>query len=326
MRIPWKRIAQVVILLLALGFIAALVRSQWSALRSYHWQVAPGWALLALLGLELTWVFEAGTWNRILAGLGGHLRQGRALRAWFVSNIIRYIPGNVWQFLGMAELAAEDGVPRPVTLASIILHQAVSTATGLALAALYFALAGQGHWFAALRPLLLLIPLGLFLLQPRILEAVLNWGLRRLRRPPLRVTLTGRAIGWIILRYVVVWFAEGLSFVAMVRALTPFGWPAVPHLAAAWTGAYIIGYLSLITPSGLGVREAVMVVLLGTVLPAPVAAVVALATRLWMVLAELAGAGATLAVGRWRGDRPAIPGGESAGQALPAAAGETDGA
>ena len=73
---------------------------------------------------------------------------------------MRYIPGNIWQFLGMAELAAEEGVPRLVTLTSIVLHQAISTAVGIVLAALYFAVAGAGAvvapgcdrclWFAPL--------------------------------------------------------------------------------------------------------------------------------------------------------------------------------
>ena len=294
MRIPWKRLLQVGVLVLALGFLAALVQSQCATLRDYQWQIAPGWALLALAGLELTWLFELDTWRVILRSLGAGLAYRHAVPIWFLSNIVRYIPGNVWQFLGMAELAAERGAPRLVTLTSIVLHQAISTAVGLVLAAAYFAVAGQGEWLDRLRPLLWLAPLGLLLLQPRLLERALNWAMARLRRPPIRVTLTWGQVWLLCLRYVIVWLAMGLSFAAFVRALTPLDAAVWPYLVAAWAAAYVIGYLSLLTPSGLGVREGVMTLLLATVLPGGVAAIVAIAARLWMVAGELLGAGVAL--------------------------------
>jgi uncharacterized membrane protein YbhN (UPF0104 family) len=295
MRPIYKRILRAVIVVLSLGFLAIAVRSQWVALSNYQWHLAPGWALLALIGLELTWLFELATWRTILWSLGGPLPFWRSAQIWFLSNLMRYIPGNIWQFLGMAEMAAQDGVPRLATLTSIVLHQVISTAAGIVLAAVYFASAGQGEWLGRIRPLLLLAPLGLFLLQPALLERILNWAMAKLGRPPLKVTLTWGQVWVLLLRYVLVWLGMGLSFAAMTRALTPAGWTMVPALMAAWTAAYIIGYLSMLTPSGLGVREGAMVLLLAPVFPLSVAAVVAIVARLWMVLGELVGAGIALA-------------------------------
>lgn len=294
MRITWKRLIQVVVLLLALGFMAVLVQQQTTALRTYQWQLAPGWIALALVSLELTWLFESATWWVILRSLGGRLPYLYILPVWFFSNIIRYIPGNIWQFLGMAELAAEHGVSRVITLTSIVLHQAISIVVAVVLAAAYFAATGQGAWFDRLRPLFGLAPLGLLLLQPRLLERVLNWTLTRLHRPPIRVTLTWGQVLLLGLRYVIVWLGLGLSYTALVRALTPFPSAIVPHLVAAWIAAYVIGFLSLLTPSGLGVREGVMILLLNPILPAPLPALIAIIARLWMVLGELVGVGLAL--------------------------------
>ncbi len=315
--LPWKRLAQVILLLVALGFLAALARGQWSALRAYRWQLAPAWALFGLAILGLSWLLEADTWRTILNDLGGQPREknlpegtgrrqalpyGRALQAWFLSNIIRYIPGNVWQFLGMVELAAEDGVPRAATLASVALHQVISTSAGLLLAAAYFALAGRGAWVVRLRPFLFAVPLGLLLLQPRVLQSVLNWVLARFHRPALEVTLTWGRIWLLLLRYGVVWLVQGLAFAALVRALAPLPLAGVPYVAAAWVAAYVIGFLSLLTPSGLGVREGVIVLLLAAVLPQPVAAVIAILARLWTIAGEAVAAGLALATRR----RPAV--------------------
>lgn len=296
MRKSWKTLAQVIVLIIAVGFLAALVAGQWSALQAYRWQLAPGWALLALIGLELTWLVELDTWRMILGGLGGPLPYRAAAPIWFLSNIVRYIPGNIWQFLGMAELAHEAGVPRIVTLTSIVLHQVISTAVGVVLAACYFALFDDGEWLRYLRPLLLLAPLGLFLLQPRLLDAVLNRLLRRLGRPPVRISLTWRQVWLLIGRYIVVWAMMGLSFAALVRGLAPVEWPAATYLVASWAAAYVIGYLTLLTPAGLGVREGALALLLMPVVPAGVAAVIAIVARLWMVAGEVLGAGAALVV------------------------------
>jgi uncharacterized membrane protein YbhN (UPF0104 family) len=49
----------------------------------------------------------------------------------------------------------------------------------------------------------------------------------------------------------------------------------------------------------LGVREGVMVLLLSAIVPVPVAAVIAIVARIWMVIGELLGAGGILLYERW---------------------------
>jgi hypothetical protein len=297
----FKTALRVGALLVALGFLGALVVSQWQALQSFNWSFRPQWLALSFLGLILAWVLELSIWRFILASLGGSLRWARAAQVWFLSNIVRYIPGNIWQFLGMAELAADDGVSRISTLASIVLHQALSTAVGLVLAAVYFAVAGRGALLDLVRPFLWLVPLGLLLCQPRVLEWGLNFILTRLKRPPVHVTLTWPQIWLILLGYLGVWLLMGSGFALLGASLTPITPALFAALVATWAAAYVIGYLSLLTPSGLGVREGVMVLLLTPLLPVPVPTVLALVARLWMVCAEVVLAGVALVARQgWR--------------------------
>lgn len=294
MHVPWKRVAGALVMVLAFGFLVALVRSQWSELQSYEWQLTSAWGGLAAAGLAAAWLVEIQIWRTILRSLGGHLSYRRAVQVWFLSNIIRYIPGNIWQFLGMAELAAELGVARLLTLTSIALHQVISTASGLAVAAALLAATGQGVAFDRLRPLLWLAPLGLLLLQPALIERLLNWILARFGRPPIRVTLTWPQVWLLAGAYAVFWLMQGLGFAALVRGLTGGDAPDALYLVASWVGAYLIGFLSLLTPSGLGVREGALVLLLSPLLPGGVAAVIAIVARLWMVAVEFVAAGVAL--------------------------------
>jgi uncharacterized membrane protein len=101
--------------------------------------------------------------------------------------------------------------------------------------------------------------------------------------------------------YAVAWIAVGVSFAALVQALTPLHWSQVPGLVAVFSAAYVIGFLTLLTPGGLGVREGVLTLLLATILPSGVSAVVAILARLWMVVVEVAGAGIALLAGARQG-------------------------
>jgi hypothetical protein len=82
----------------------------------------------------------------------------------------------------------------------------------------------------------------------------------------------------------------------LVRSLANVSWSDAPWLVATWVTAYTVGYLSMLTPSGLGVREGVMALLLGQVSPVSVAVVISLVARLWMMAGELVGAGAVLLI------------------------------
>jgi glycosyltransferase 2 family protein len=290
-----KVVVRVAALLVALGFLAAMVAGQWQALQAYQWQFRPQWLIPSFALLALAWLLELSVWRFVLAGLGGQLRWGRAAQTWFLSSIVRYIPGNFWQFLGMAELAADDGVSRVTTIASIGVHQVLATLTGLVLAAVYFALAGQGAWLDTIRPLLWLAPLSLVICSPPVLRWSLNWLLGLLKRPPVTVTLTWGQVLLALLGYAGVWLVMGSGFALLAVSITPITAPQFAALIATWAAAYVIGYLSLLTPSGLGVREGVMILLLAPLFPAPVPTMIALAARLWMVVGELVGAGIALA-------------------------------
>lgn len=297
MRKAWQRAAQVIVFALALGFLAALVRSQWQELRRYPWQLEPVWLLASYIPWAVSMALEIFMWRAILLRIASGARPAdalarplswrRAAQIWFLSNIIRYIPGNIWQPLGMVQLCAEAGIPTAVTLTSVVVHQALSGLAVTVMGTVYFAWVGWGEVLRALIPLIIALPVIMLTLRARWLEAALNWGLRRLGRAPLRIHLTSRALAALTLGYIASWSLVGLGFAALVRALTPIGWSALPHLVASFALAWLIGYLSLLTPSGLGVREGALIWLLKGVLTLPVATLASLAARLWFISAEV---------------------------------------
>jgi uncharacterized membrane protein YbhN (UPF0104 family) len=69
---------------------------------------------------------------------------------------------------------------------------------------------------------------------------------------------------------------------------------SVPALstASAFAAAYVLGYVMVFAPAGLGVREGFLVALLSPQMGAASAGAVALIARLWMTLVEVVPAAA----------------------------------
>ncbi|MCB0136626.1 MAG: flippase-like domain-containing protein, partial [Caldilineaceae bacterium] len=257
---------QPLFVLLALLFMALLLRSQWEELQTHQWQLNPRWLVASAGLLVAAWAVEIVVWLRLLRTVGGRLGYWPGARIWFLSAIVRYIPGNVWQPLSMTLLCQRRGVKPEATVTSILLYQVIILLAVTPIAALYFGatgnwglltdlLSGFGPWLIGIG----LAPLAAFLVRPALLIDVVNWVLRRFGRAPLETGFARGELLVILALAVADWVLWGASFCALAFGLNVYSAPEMlalaPHLIAVYSVAYAIGLVSLLTPSGLGVRE-----------------------------------------------------------------------
>jgi len=96
------------------------------------------------------------------------------------------------------------------------------------------------------------------------------------------------------------WLCYGMHVYLLARALGAEGGALLwLQCTGAFAAAFASGPLLLVVPAGAGVREAALLLLLGATVTAPVAAVVAVVSRLLFIAGDLAWSGvATLAAGR----------------------------
>ena len=306
----WKallRRAQPVFLILALIFVALLLRSQWEELRTQSWQLRPGWLAASSLLLLASWAMEIGIWRRLLSSVGGRLAYWPAVRIWFLSAIMRYIPGNVWQPLSMTLQCQRRGVRVEATLTSVALYQAIILLAVGPIAAVYMLVTGNlgvlTDLLGVLTPALaalVLAPVLVLLVRPELLTAFINWALHKLGRATLEMHLTsGRLFAFLVVA-VLNWGLWGASFAALTFALGEYSQAEMaalaPHLIVAYPIAYAIGFVSFLTPSGFGVREGAFYLLLAPLVGGGVITVAALAMRLWTTAGELGMAALSVAL------------------------------
>jgi uncharacterized membrane protein YbhN (UPF0104 family) len=268
-------------------FVAHAVYHQWDAIRAFQWHLQAGWLLLSAGLAWLDSVLLVQLW-RILLGIvsGRRIRLGSAYRISVLANLGKYIPGKVWSVMGMVYLLKDEGVPTSAALVATALHQAFTIIPGAVLISVVLGAGVWGHLPAA--AIIVGLAVSVTILYPPLFSKLLNLGLRIFRRPTITFRLSFARAFVLFWLYILAWIIYGAAFWAMTLGLGlppgPF-WPVV----AAYGAAYLIGFLALFAPGGLGVREGMLTVLLAPYLPQGLSVAVAVMSRFWMTIIELAG-------------------------------------
>jgi glycosyltransferase 2 family protein len=232
-----------------------------------------------VIGLSLS----VETWRRLLEEMDGQIAFKDAFRIWFFSNLTRYIPGNIWQPATMAVLGEREGIPKSKT----ILSQALFILLTLALAGVS-SLSLMPLDERVRTPLIVLCACAvLFFSLPPVFRFLLDLIARVMHFERIRTTPS--VLRGLVPLFVAgaMWTAYGLSFYFFVRGLGVVGEPSWVTAIVVYAGAYLIGYVSFLTPSGMGVREGAMAFLLGAYLPASTAVAIALLARMLSIAGEL---------------------------------------
>jgi uncharacterized membrane protein YbhN (UPF0104 family) len=236
-----------------------------------------------------------GTWDQVLKGLGVDLPRQFGARVFFISQLGKYLPGSVWPVLMQMEAGRSRGAKRRTMLAGSLITILMNCAVGLIMACIllpiYDSQALSRYWWA-----LLALPFLLALLHPKAIPGLLDRVFAVIHRPPLgdRLSTTHvlRATGW----SVVSWIGLGAQVGVLCLAV---GRPSLSHFVLSVGGmalAYSLGVLFVPAPAGAGVREVVLILVLGSVLSPGQALAVALVSRALLIGVDIVLAGLAVAV------------------------------
>jgi len=279
------RLAQVAVIAVVAAFIVARLAGNWDTVTAYSWRLSAGpLAASVVLFLVFYWLNGLAWW---LLVRGFRLRAGLhdSVAVWGQSILARYVPGNVFMFLGRALLAKRRGLALEPIGAAMVYEQALAFAAALVTAAALFPFA-HDEPTAALWGLVG-IPVILVALHPRVFAPLVGRLLRMLRRPALDAALPYGTVLALLALYIAVWLVAGAAAYAFAAGVTDAGRDALVPVTAGYALGFVAGMVAFVFPSGLGVREAVLAATLAGSLPAGVALAWALLLRLWQTVIEL---------------------------------------
>jgi uncharacterized membrane protein YbhN (UPF0104 family) len=289
----WLRWAQWALALLIIGFATRALVRNWDALRSQPlaWKIDPAWIVLSAACVWLMYALLIVAWRTMLAAWGQPLQAWTAARIWTVSSLGKYLPGKVWAIAGMALMAQQAGVAAWAATGSAVILQVLAIGTGAAVAGLTGVGALESAHPGTRAALVLLIAASVagiaLLLWPPTLRRML-----RLAAPGSE-SRPAPAAGAIILGIVansVAWIGYGAALWLLARGVLPEAPLDLSRAIAVFTASYLAGFLALLAPGGLGVREGVFILMLQGSLGIGAATGLAVASRLLLTVTELGAA------------------------------------
>jgi glycosyltransferase 2 family protein len=284
---------------------------QWNSLPDFDWRFRPLWLALSALGVFSLYVAQGELWRLIVHALGEeHLRARPARAIWGKSLLARYVPTNALMVVGRMVMAEREGVPKRVTLASIVYELVLGFGTAVMVGAYFVIQLPKLDHQPARYAVLLVIPLVIAFLHPRVFKPLTDYVLQKLGREPLTKVLSFGQILRFSLMYIGCWAVIGVGVYAFAKALQPLPASDFPYVAAAYPVAFCVAVLTFVVPSGLGTRDAALAVALGAVLDETVATAIAVGFRIFQTVIELGYVGLVVLVDRRARAREPAPAAE----------------
>ena len=309
-------------------FLGRNLYRNWNQLISYSWEPKVSLLALSLFLMVGGGLLVALGWSFVLRSLGERVSHPRILRIYYLSEMSKYLPLKIWPLVGRVFLAGKEGVPKVITFASVggMMILLLVSAIVMVVATLPFwpKLEEAGRHLY----LLILLPLGLLALHPRVFQPVVSgflkqtkrlageiqrrprkiprifkapavWILEKLSRADalLKIDIRYRRILLLVLYWCGLWILKGLSTFYLLRAvyhepLPPFSWFILSGIMAI---SWVVGVINPFTPAGLGVTELSLTILFSSLfsIGAGIATAIAIFIRVWGLIAELICVGIT---------------------------------
>ncbi len=252
------------------------------------------WAwLLAMACYGGTMTLAGFFWFVVLRKFGQQVGFGQAFLAFFASQLGKYVPGKAMVVVIRTDMVRGDQVRTAPAAVSVFVETLTWIFVGSAIACLMLGLQFRQHVALTGTAIGLTVAAGVLTYPPifrmiagRFVARKSKSAARFLSGYDVRTMLTGwllMGLGWCLnglSLWLVIWGIPGADIAVSDFSLT----------LACVSLATVAGFVSLL-PGGLGVREIVMIPLLGARFGVDVALVAAIAIRLIWLASELLGAG-----------------------------------
>jgi hypothetical protein len=284
-------VAQAVGGAIILYFLVQRTRADWTKVLEQRivWHLRWEFIIAALI---VTWAMYGVLiwgWRAVLAGWGERLRIVDAARIWSISSLGKYIPGKLWSIAGMAMMAQQRGVSATAATGSAVIMQLVSLATGAMLALalsgtdLLNRLAGGFGATAAIVLASLALVMAIGLTSPSVARRI---GFL-LGRPDAIRPVDPSALAAALFANLVAWAGYGIALqLLLLGTLQGIDLPWTTS-TGGFAASYVLGYVFLFIPAGLGIRDLALYMLLRDTIGDAPALAIAAASRIALTINEV---------------------------------------
>lgn len=249
-----KKILGVITVASCFSILGYQAWSQREAILRINWQLDFGNGVLLLLLLALAFPINVLSWHVLTKAVGMKISLRQNFRGWMLSNFSRYLPGSIWQYVGRAYFVNQAEKSKIKSISLVIVEILLSLFTG------------NGMAYLGLKtPLFLYLTIGLGLVTVLFCK---------------KMKISFKFFGALIFLFCTQFIIAGLILGILSN---------LPYLLTigVYSAGWMMGYLVIFAPAGLGVQELALTNLLSQWIPVGQGIAVALALRVSFWVAEV---------------------------------------
>lgn len=223
-------------------------------------------------------------WYRLLQEHGYQIPLKEATCLWAISELKRYIPGNIWSLLSRTMLFSEKGVKKRDTGILLIIEAQI-----FILGSLIISLLSIPFFLTYFQPNL---PFHEYLVRTSsfvilIICLIYIYNQKLIKKIPVLPNFPPQNIAFLIFISAISLIFSGLGYYFTISSITFLNPQLIPQLVGFFTLTILLGYLSFITPAGLGVREVIITQGLSKISEISLSAFSSLLARIVLIFSEL---------------------------------------
>jgi uncharacterized membrane protein/uncharacterized membrane protein YbhN (UPF0104 family) len=273
--------------LLALFFILKTIIQQAPLLSANIHSVHIFLLMYGILSFIIFYFLRSFIWHQILKGYNYTLSFRKTNYLWAMSEVKRYAPGNIWSFLGRAVLFEKEGVQKKdigkgliIEAELFVLGSAILSLLSLPFYFSRYQLVEQWAIFFAV-----LVITIVYCCSKKILLPLLS-------KLPKVFSFLFSPFSFVENMYlvwlsVIALFFFGLGNYLVITSVVFLNPKLLLDLIGIFDFAFVVGYLSVVTPAGFGVREGIVAFSLLKIISSGLSAFAALFSRIILICSEL---------------------------------------
>jgi uncharacterized membrane protein len=246
--------------------------------------------VIGLLSFAGYYFLRSYIWYSLLKSHGNKLDLAESLFNWSFAQLKRYIPGNIWGIVGVSLHFSQKNVSKKDLSSSfvtetilVLLTASFVSLLGLPLIISTLHISSFESFIRNIGTILLIVVTLLYMFSGSLVSKIKLPKIVSYALAPFSFSRLASLWGLMLLSFI----CYGIGTYLIVTSFVYID----PHLFWTLVGYFVfsllLGFVSFITPTGLGVREGAMALGLSSLIASPIASFVSLFARFSMIISEL---------------------------------------
>lgn len=271
-------------------FVVIKISKDWTSIQWKDIQVQFKYLLpAAITGITVNFII-CFNWKVVLKMFEVNLPFLVCFKIQMVSQIGKYIPGKVGVLLIKMVECNKVGIAYGRSMFPAIYEIGFGLYFQLLLGVItlpfFFFMFDHLFEVELLHFMVILVPGGLLLIHPKVFLYIVNFALNLFQKEPIKLNIKLHDWGIVIMGFFLLALSNSLLAYFVINMLHTVPFENIFFIFSCTTWAFLLGALNVVAPSGIGVREGILVGFFSYIMPIPLALVSSVIIRILTTLIE----------------------------------------